>query len=97
MGNSHSDAEIVPRMPDGSTLYYAAGRRLTPAVTPYLDGGPFTLASPLANSPIAASSFAGIAPGTYHLEGGAVDAAQKTSASNLVYVGAVDREALTVQ
>jgi hypothetical protein len=84
-------------MPGGSTLYYAAGKGLIPAVTPYLNGGPFTLAGPITNYPIAEANFGGIAPGVYYLEGGAVDATKTTSAANLVYIGAVDREALTVQ
>jgi hypothetical protein len=86
-------------MADGRTLYYERGRGFVNSPTPYLgfDAGPLTVASPILGYPVLNAGFSGIAPGTYYFEGGAVDATQTTSASNLVYIGTVDREELVVQ
>lgn len=43
------------------------------------------------------TGFRGIAKGTYYLESGAIDAARTTSASNLKYVGGIDRVPLLIQ
>jgi outer membrane protein assembly factor BamB len=86
-------------MADGRTLYYERGRGFINSPTPYLgfERGPLTVASSILGYPVLSAGFSGIAVGTYYLEGGAVDATQTTSASNLVYIGTVDREALVVQ
>lgn len=83
-------------MQDGSTLYFSSTRGLTASVAPYLDGGPFTLAGAIDGYPIAEADFAGVAQGTYRLEGGAVDAAKTASVDNLIYLGGVDAETLVV-
>jgi outer membrane protein assembly factor BamB len=86
-------------MADGTVQYYVAGVGFTTSPTPYLgfEAGPITVGAPITGYPCLDAEFRGIAPGTYYLEGGAVDAAWTTSASNLVYVGTVDRETLVVQ
>ncbi|MEI6633453.1 MAG: hypothetical protein WCP22_06500 [Chlamydiota bacterium] len=86
-------------MPDGSTLWYESGKGFMPSPVPYLGfaAGPITVVSPILSYPALTANFAGIEPGTYVLEGGAVDVTQTTSASNLVYFGTVDRESLTVR
>ena len=77
-------------LPDGQVLYYTAGRGLAPEPSSYLDGGPFVLASPVSGYPVLSLPFSEVAPGTYYIEGGAVD-------TGLNYLGSVSREALTVQ
>jgi len=86
-------------MADGRTLYYVRDEGFTDSPTPYLgfERGTLTVPSPLLGYPVLSAGFSGIAPGTYHLEGGAVDMTQTTSASNLIYFGTVDREELTVR
>ena len=86
-------------MPDGSTLWYESGKGFMPSPVPYLGfaAGPITVASPILGYPALSANFSGIATGIYILEGGAVDATQTTSASNLVYFGSVDREPLNMQ
>jgi hypothetical protein len=86
-------------MADGRTLYYERGRGFVNSPTPYLgfERGPLTVASSILGYPVLSAGFSGIAVGTYYLEGGAVDATQTTSASNLVYFGTVDREELRVE
>ncbi len=86
-------------MPNGSTLWYESGKGFGPSPVPFLGfaAGPITVSSPILGYPAISLNFSGIATGTYVLEGGAVDATQTTSASNLVYFGAVDQETLTVR
>jgi uncharacterized repeat protein (TIGR03803 family) len=85
--------------PNGQTIYFADGGKIYPAVTPYLGvrAGPVTVQTPITDFPVLSMPFKGIPTGTYYLEGGAVDATQTTSVNNLIYVGAVDREALVIQ
>ncbi|MEI6632746.1 MAG: YncE family protein [Chlamydiota bacterium] len=84
---------------DGSTLYYESGRGFTNSPTPYLGfaAGTVMTTALIPNYPALTADFSGIIPGTYVLEGGAVDATKTTSASNLIYFGRVDRETLTVR
>jgi len=86
-------------MADGSTLYYQSGVGFTASPVPYLgfEAGTILTAEPIRDYLALSASFSGIATGTYILEGGAVDMTQTTSASNLVYFGTVDREALKVR
>lgn len=85
-------------MPNGSTLWYESGNGFMPSPVPYLGfaAGPITTSSPILGYPALTANFSEIATGTSYLEGGAVDATQTTSASNLFYFGTVDRETLTV-
>ena len=85
--------------PNGPTIYFVNGGEIYPSVTPYLgeDAGPIIENTLMPNFPIAAMPFKGIPTGTYYLEGGVVDATKTMSVDNLIYVGSVDRETLTVQ
>jgi hypothetical protein len=84
-------------LPNGQTQYLVRGKGLVRSPQPYVGKRPMTVSTPIGNYPVLDVGFRGIAPGTYYLEGGAVDATQTTSASHLVYVDGVDREALVVQ
>ncbi|MEI6632739.1 MAG: hypothetical protein WCP22_02845, partial [Chlamydiota bacterium] len=85
--------------PNGQTIYFVDGGGIYPSVTPFLGvrAGPITVQTPITNIPILAMPFKNLPTGTYYLEGGAVDATKTTSLNNLVYVGNVDRETLTIQ
>jgi outer membrane protein assembly factor BamB len=89
-------------MPNGQTLYYqgqGSSRGFKTSPTPYL-GLPLqavTVPSAILGYPALSAGFKGIAPGTYIMEGGAVDATQTTSVNNLIYVDGIDRETLIVQ
>jgi len=85
-------------MPDGSMLYYESGKGLMTSPVPYLGfaTGAVTSNSPILGYPALTVNFSGVASGTYILEGGAVDAVQTTSPSNLVYFGSLDWTMLTV-
>ena len=85
--------------PDGSIFYYESGKGLMTSPVPYLGfaAGPVTSDSPILGYLAIAAGFSGIAPGTYVLEGGAVNATKTTSASNPVYFGAIAWEELTVR
>jgi hypothetical protein len=85
--------------PNGQTIYFVDGGKIYPSVTPYLgvQAGPITVKTPITNFPILAMPFKDLPTGTYYLEGGAVDATKTTSVNNLVYIGNVDRETLTVR
>ncbi|MEI6632745.1 MAG: hypothetical protein WCP22_02880 [Chlamydiota bacterium] len=85
-------------MPDGSTLWYESSKGFMASPVPYLGfaAGPITTSTPILGYPALTANFSGIAAGTYVIEGGAVDATKTTSASNLVYFGTVDQDALTV-
>jgi hypothetical protein len=81
----------------GRTLYYTRGKGFSVSPRPYLSGGPYITRSEINGYTVMNVRFAGVQPGTYYLEGGAVDATQTTSVNNLVYAGSVDRETLTVR
>ena len=89
-------------LPDGSILYFqgegsSPGLKTSP--TPYF-GLPLqavTVPSAIVGYPALSAGFEGIAPGTYIMEGGAVDATQTISVNNLIYVDGIDREMLIVQ
>jgi competence protein ComEC len=86
-------------MPDGTTLYFERGVGFRTSPTPYL-GLPLraiTVPSAITNFPALSAGFTGLAPGTYIMEGGAVDATLTTSVKNLIYVDGIDRETLIVQ
>jgi hypothetical protein len=86
-------------MPTGQTLYYELGRGFRNSPTPYLgfQTGPVIVPVAISGYPVLNAGFTGLPAGTYYLEGGAVDATQTTSASNLVYVDGVDSNMLAVQ
>jgi hypothetical protein len=83
--------------PNGRTLYYTRGKGFSASPRPYLSGGPYITRSAINGYVVMDVAFAGVATGTYYLEGAAVDATQTTSVNNLVYIGGIDRETLTVQ
>ena len=82
--------------PDGRTFYLVRGEGLTASPAPYLRGGPFVLRTAIENYPVGEAAFSGIAPGTYRIEGGAVDAGRTTSPDDVVYIGVVDDEFASV-
>jgi len=84
-------------MADGRTLYYVGGKGFRNTPAQYIGKGPMTVPSTITDYQVLTASFTGLAPGTYILEGGAVDATKTTSVHNLMYISPIDREMLTVQ
>jgi hypothetical protein len=83
--------------PGGQNLYYERGKGFHSSPTPYLGMTPVVVNSPISGYPIATNVRFRAAPGIYYINAAAVDAAQTTSASNIVYIDDVDRVQATVQ